>query len=125
MDRRDDVDLTRPCRLRLCSRAGSWYLYTQHGLLFDVTFPLIAIFVTYMTLVFINYFREQADRRRIRSAFSRYLSPLDLVEQLANSPKKLVLGGGTRDYDHSVQRCARFHHHFGKLQERSARPDSA
>jgi adenylate cyclase len=76
--------------------AGSWYMYTQHGLLFDVTFPLIAIFVTYMTLVFINYFREQADRRRIRSAFSRYLSP-DLVEQLANSPKKLVLGGETRE----------------------------
>lgn len=76
--------------------AGSWYIYTQHGLLFDVTFPLIAIFVTYMTLVFINYFREQADRRRIRSAFSRYLSP-DLVEQLANSPKKLVLGGETRE----------------------------
>ena len=75
--------------------AGSWYMYTQQGLLFDATFPLIAIFVTYMTLVFINYFREQADRRRIRSAFSRYLSP-DLVEQLANSPKKLVLGGETR-----------------------------
>ncbi|RKE70278.1 CHASE2 domain-containing protein [Pseudorhodoplanes sinuspersici] len=75
--------------------ASSWYMYTQHGLLFDVTFPLIAIFATYMTLVFINYFREQADRRRIRSAFSRYLSP-DLVEQLANSPKKLVLGGETR-----------------------------
>ena len=76
--------------------AGSWFMYTQYGLLFDVTFPLIAIFVTYMTLVFINYFREQADRRRIRSAFSRYLSP-DLVEQLANSPKALVLGGETRN----------------------------
>ncbi len=76
--------------------ASSWYMYVQHGLLFDVTFPLIAIFTTYLTLVFINYFREQADRRRIRSAFSRYLSP-DLVEQLANSPKKLVLGGETRN----------------------------
>ncbi|MGD9920694.1 MAG: adenylate/guanylate cyclase domain-containing protein, partial [Pseudorhodoplanes sp.] len=38
----------------------------------------------------------QKDRRRIRSAFSHYLSPT-LVEQLANSPKKLVLGGETRD----------------------------
>ena len=76
--------------------AGSWYYYTQQGLLFDVTFPLIAIFVTYMTLVFINYFREQADRRRIRSAFSQYISPA-LVEQLADSPKKLVLGGEVRN----------------------------
>ncbi|WP_428524056.1 CHASE2 domain-containing protein [Pseudorhodoplanes sp.] len=75
---------------------SSWYLYVQYGLLFDISFPLIAIFVTYLTLVFINYFREQKDRRRIRSAFSHYLSPT-LVEQLANSPKKLVLGGETRD----------------------------
>ncbi len=74
---------------------GSWYFYSQYGLLFDISFPLIAIFVIYLTLVFINYFREQVDRRRIRSAFAHYLSPT-LVEQLANSPKKLVLGGETR-----------------------------
>jgi adenylate cyclase len=74
----------------------SWYFYVQQGMLFDVSFPLIAIFVIYLTLVFINYFREQKDRRRIRSAFSHYLSPT-LVEQLANSPEKLVLGGETRD----------------------------
>jgi adenylate cyclase len=75
---------------------ASWYLYSQYGLLFDVSFPLIAIFVTYLTLVFINYFREQKDRRQIRSAFAHYLSPT-LVEQLANSPQKLVLGGETRE----------------------------
>ena len=74
----------------------SWYFYTQHGLLFDASFPLISIFFIYLTLVFINYFREQADRRRIRSAFAHYLSPT-LVEQLANAPERLVLGGETRD----------------------------
>ena len=39
--------------------------------------------------------REQKDRRRIRSAFGQYLSPA-LVEQLAQSPEKLVLGGEAR-----------------------------
>jgi adenylate cyclase len=39
---------------------------------------------------------EQAQRRRIRSAFGQYLSP-DLVEQLAQSPDKLVLGGEDRE----------------------------
>lgn len=73
----------------------SWYFFVQHGLLFDISFPLIAIFAIYLTLVFINYFREQADRRKIRSAFAHYLSPT-LVEQLANSPERLVLGGETR-----------------------------
>jgi len=76
--------------------AIAWYFYVKLGLLFDISFPLIAIFVIYMTLVFINYFREQADRRRIRSAFAHYLSPT-LVEQLANAPERLVLGGETRD----------------------------
>jgi adenylate cyclase len=80
----------------LALTAGSAYFYIQQGLLFDLTFPLLATFSIYVTLVFINYFREQKDRRRIRSAFGRYLSPA-LVEQLANSPKKLVLGGETRD----------------------------
>ena len=75
---------------------GAAYFYTQQGLLFDLTFPLLSTFVIYITLVFINYFREQKDRRRIRSAFGQYLSPA-LVEQLAQSPKKLVLGGEVRD----------------------------
>lgn len=76
--------------------AGSAYFYVKEGLLFDLTFPLLSSFVIYMTLMFINYFREQKDRRRIRSAFGQYLSPA-LVEQLAQSPKKLVLGGEVRD----------------------------
>lgn len=76
--------------------AGAAYFYSQQGLLFDLTFPLLSTFVIYITLIFTNYFREQKDRRRIRSAFGQYLSPA-LVEQLAQSPKKLVLGGEVRD----------------------------
>src|SRR5262249_6214816 len=41
------------------------------------------------------YFREQKQRRQIRSAFGYYLSPY-MVEQLARSPEKLVLGGEER-----------------------------
>jgi adenylate cyclase len=48
-----------------------------------------------MTVVLVGYFREQLDRRRIRSAFAQYLSPT-LVERLAKSPKQLVLGGEDR-----------------------------
>lgn len=76
--------------------ATSWYLYTQHKLLIDFTFPLLASTLIYLVLVFSSYFREQAQRRRIRSAFGQYLSPA-LVEQLAQSPEKLVLGGEERD----------------------------
>jgi adenylate cyclase len=76
--------------------AASWILYSRYQMLFDATFPVLATLAVYVTLVLIGYFREQVDRRRIRSAFAQYLSP-SLVEQLASSPQKLVLGGEQRD----------------------------
>jgi len=74
----------------------SWYFYVQDRLLFDFTYPLLSSALVYLTLVFSNYVSEQAQRRRIRSAFGQYLSPA-LVEQLAKSPDKLVLGGEERE----------------------------
>ncbi|MGZ5873048.1 MAG: CHASE2 domain-containing protein [Bradyrhizobium sp.] len=74
----------------------SWYFYTQHRLLIDFTYPLLSTTVIYLTLIFASFVREQAQRRQIRSAFSQYLSPA-LVEQLAQSPEKLVLGGEERE----------------------------
>jgi adenylate cyclase len=74
----------------------SWYFYTHHRLLIDFTYPLLSTTAVYLTLVFSSFVREQAQRRQIRSAFGRYLSPA-LVEQLAQSPEKLVLGGEERE----------------------------
>lgn len=76
--------------------ATSWYFYTQERLLIDFTYPLLSSLVIYLLLVFSSYVREQSQRRRIRSAFGQYLSPA-LVEQLAHSPEKLVLGGEERE----------------------------
>jgi adenylate cyclase len=74
----------------------SWYFYTQHRLLIDFTYPLLSTTLIYLTLIFTSFVREQAQRRQIRSAFGRYLSPA-LIEQLAQSPEKLVLGGEERE----------------------------
>ncbi len=74
----------------------SWYLFTQDRLLIDFTFPVLSSSLIYLTLIFTNFVSEQAKRRQIRSAFGQYLSPT-LVEQLAQAPEKLVLGGEQRD----------------------------
>ena len=74
---------------------ASWYFFTRQQLLIDFTFPLLSSALIYVTLMFANYVGEQTQRRRIRSAFGQYLSPT-LVEQLAHSPDKLVLGGEQR-----------------------------
>jgi len=74
----------------------SWFFYSQHRLLIDFTYPLISTTAIYLTLIFASFVREQAQRRQIRSAFGQYLSPA-LVEQLAQSPERLVLGGEERE----------------------------
>jgi adenylate cyclase len=75
--------------------AASWTAYSGYQMLLDASFPLLATISVYMGLVLVGYFREQMDRRRIRSAFAHYLSPT-LVERLAQSPQQLVLGGEDR-----------------------------
>jgi adenylate cyclase len=75
---------------------ASWYFYQHYRLLLDFTYPLLSTTAIYLTLIFSSFVREQAQRRQIRSAFNQYLSPA-LVEQLAQSPEKLVLGGEERE----------------------------
>jgi adenylate cyclase len=74
----------------------SWYAYQYQRQLLDFTYPLLSTTAIYLTLIFSGFVREQAQRRQIRSAFGQYLSPA-LVEQLAQSPEKLVLGGEERE----------------------------
>jgi len=74
----------------------SWYFYTRHRLLIDFTYPLLSTTSIYLTLIFTSFVREQRQRKQIRTAFAQYMSPA-LVEQLAQSPEKLVLGGEERE----------------------------
>ncbi|MBS0246859.1 MAG: adenylate/guanylate cyclase domain-containing protein [Proteobacteria bacterium] len=76
--------------------AGSWLFFAEKRILFDATFPLLATFLVYLALIFINYFREQLQRHRIRTAFGQYLAP-ELVAQLAHSHETLTLGGEDRN----------------------------
>jgi len=78
------------------SAGGVWYAFTEKGLLLDLTFPAGATFAIYAVLAYMNYVGEERSKRQVRSAFSRYMSPA-LVEQLAEQPGRLVLGGETKD----------------------------
>lgn len=74
----------------------SWYAFSSLGMLLDMIFVAIATFLVYVVLTYLNYMREERERRQVRSAFSQYMSPA-LVEQLAEDPSKLKLGGEMRD----------------------------
>ena len=70
-------------------------IFLEDKTLFDPTFAGFSTFVIYFGNTFANYLRDANEKKQIRGAFSQYLSPA-LVEQLADDPEKLVLGGETK-----------------------------
>ncbi len=78
---------------------GAFYisvkLFLEEKTLFDPTFTGFSTFLIYFGNTFANYLRDANEKKQIRGAFSQYLSPA-LVEQLAEDPDKLVLGGETK-----------------------------
>ena len=70
----------------------SWYAYTELKMLVDPLYPSLCSAILYVTLSFMNFLREEKQRKQVRNAFSMYMSPV-LVERLAKEPELLQLGG--------------------------------
>ncbi len=69
-----------------------WFLRLPGRQLVDFSFFAVTTVILYSVLTFSSYSRTAAERRQVRGAFSQYLSPA-LVEQLADEPDRLQLGG--------------------------------
>ncbi len=65
-------------------------------MLFDPVLPSLIVVAVYISSSLIGYLRTEAEKRQVRGAFSRYMSPA-LVEQLAKDPSRLKLGGEMRE----------------------------
>lgn len=74
----------------------SWYLYSEHLWLLDPVAPSVTVGLMFISGTLINFIRTEAEKAQVRGAFSQYLSPA-LVEQLANDPSRLKLGGETKN----------------------------
>jgi adenylate cyclase len=75
---------------------ASWLAYSRLQWLYDPIYPALTILGVYLVGSLINFARNEADKKQIRTAFGRYLSPA-LVEQLARHPERLQLGGEQRE----------------------------
>ena len=75
---------------------ASWYLFTEQRWLLDPVIPSLAAITIFLASSLLNYLRTEAEKAQVRDAFSHYMSPA-LVEQLADEPERLVLGGEMRD----------------------------
>jgi adenylate cyclase len=76
--------------------AVSWLAYAKAQLLFDPIYPAIFVILIYVVQSASNFLRVEGEKRQVRTAFGRYLSP-SLVERLAENPDQLRLGGEIRD----------------------------
>lgn len=76
--------------------AWSWGHFVGDRALYDPIFPLLSALILFVQLTYWGYASEEAQRRQVRTAFGRYLSPA-LVEKLAADPSHLKLGGEMRD----------------------------
>ena len=75
---------------------GAWHMFSTYQMLLDPVYGSGSVMLLYMMLTYIGYAREEKQRRQVRSAFGYYLSPA-MVEQLAEDPSRLKLGGEKRN----------------------------
>lgn len=78
------------------SIAAGWYFYTAKNQLLDASYPALSLFALFMVLGYLNYAREEKQRKQVKHAFGHYVSPA-LLEELADNPDRLSLGGETRN----------------------------
>jgi adenylate cyclase len=76
--------------------SASWYGFSRYGYLIDPLFPSLVAALIYVSSSLISFLRTEGEKKFIRSAFGRYMSPV-LVEQLTKDPKRLQLGGEIRE----------------------------
>jgi len=72
------------------------YMFSQHGLIFNLVYPLSVIVIIYIGITSYRYFMELKQKKFIKNVFSTYVAP-SVVKHLVESPENLVLGGEERE----------------------------
>lgn len=76
--------------------AASWVAFSQKQFLLDPILPGLAVALVFAATMPVLLLVTDREKRFIRGAFGRYLSP-SLVSRLADRPQSLALGGETRE----------------------------
>jgi len=75
---------------------ASWWQFAEKGYLFDPIYPGLAAVVMFSSGTVVNYLRVEKEKRNVRTAMARYLSPV-LADQVSQHPEQLKLGGELRE----------------------------
>jgi adenylate cyclase len=75
---------------------GSWFAFTNFGLLLDPVYPSVAAMCVYFAVEGVLYVATDNEKKFVRQAFGQYLAP-ELLAKLENAPQMMRLGGETRE----------------------------
>lgn len=75
---------------------GTWQAFSARGVLLDPVPAILCLLAVFIVSLPVLLWLGNRDRRYIRAAFGRYLSPM-LVDRLSRDPSALELGGETRE----------------------------
>jgi adenylate cyclase len=76
--------------------AAAWFGFAERRILLDPVLPAATLLLAAALERFLLVLELRRDRQAVRGAFARYLAPA-LVEQLAQDPDRLRLGGEMRE----------------------------
>ncbi len=74
----------------------AFYLFSHYNFWLNLIYPAATLLLTFSSDVFYHYMTEEREKQYIRKAFGHYLNP-SVVEQLAQNPDSLKLGGQKRE----------------------------
>jgi adenylate cyclase len=72
------------------------WLFTHALLWVNMVYPLLGLVLIYTSLTIYRYLTEERERKKIRGAFSHYVSS-SVVNEVLKNPEKLKLGGDMRE----------------------------
>jgi len=74
----------------------SYWLFMYWGIWVTIIYPLLVLVLVYTSLTVYRYLTEEKERKKIKGAFTYYVSS-SVVNEMLKHPEKLKLGGDRKD----------------------------
>ena len=71
-------------------------LFVRQGIWLNAVYPLLTMVIVYTAVTLYRYIVEEREKRKIRGAFSFYVTP-SVVNEMLKNPEKLKLGGDKKE----------------------------
>ncbi|MCG6982737.1 MAG: adenylate/guanylate cyclase domain-containing protein [Deltaproteobacteria bacterium] len=71
-------------------------LFVRKGIWLNAVYPLLTMVIVYTAVTLYRYIIEEREKRKIRGAFSFYVTP-SVVNEMLKNPEKLKLGGDKKE----------------------------